>query len=256
MDTNTLAAILSGAQSNAAAMPAPQASTNPLERLSSILSGNGLGDYMQKVGMGMANMREGNDPYVAFANGMGGTAKATTDEEAAQAKAQQDLINNQIAANKLQMDQSQFDTRMSQDQSQFDARTAQDQNQFDEQQAIRLAAEKRQQLIADQAQKKTTLEIKKLAQNNGITIDQQLSIMKTASEMTKDVIDPAERKQQFNAIQDELVRKFTTGTAPGEGPGLKTNVDGTTGAPVAGAVVNGFRFKGGDPHDQNSWEAE
>jgi hypothetical protein len=233
MDTSALAALFTGMNNQPAppiSAPAvqPQASGDPLSTLSNLLSGNGLGDYAQKVGMGMANMREGNDPYVSFANGFGGTSKFTTDQEAAQAKAQQDVIDNQIKANQIAQSGNQFDQRMSQDQSQFDSRQTQDQKQFDESMRVRTAAEKRQDLIAQQAQRKTALEIERLAKNNGLTTDQMLQVEKISQAAAENVVDPAERAKVTEDTRKRLVQQLTSGQAPGEGPGLKANVDGTT----------------------------
>jgi hypothetical protein len=238
IDTSALSALLSGynSQTPAIAPPtvAPTATTNPFAKFAGLFNGDtNLGDYAQKVGMGLSNMSStGGDPYLAFAQGFGGTAKFTTAEQAAAAAAKQKEIDNAIAANKLAMDQNQFDARLGQDQSQFNQRMGQDQSQFDTRQtqqasesdrdyALRQAADKRQQMLADQEVKKSAAEIERMARGNGITVDQQLQIERIAQAAAENIVDPEERKKTVDAERQRLTDQFKTGdTSLSNGPGV------------------------------------
>lgn len=46
----------------------------------------------------------------------------------------------------------------------------------------------------------------------------------------------------------------TPGSAPGASKGLLGDIQGAVGEPTPGTVENGFRFKGGDPANPQSWE--
>jgi hypothetical protein len=227
IDTSALSALLSGynSQTPAIAPPtvAPTATTNPFAKFAGLFNGDtNLGDYAQKVGMGLSNMSStGGDPYLAFAQGFGGTAKFTTAQQAAAAEAKQKEIDNAIAANKLAMDQNQFDARLGQDQSQFTQRMGQDQSQFDKDLALKQAADKRQQMLADQEVKKSAAEIERMARGNGITVDQQLQIERIAQAAAENIVDPEERKKTVDAERQRLTDQFKTGdTSLSNGPGV------------------------------------
>jgi hypothetical protein len=227
IDMSALSALLSGynSQQPATVPPpvAPAASTNPLSKFEGLFNGStDLGSYAQKVAMGMANMgNSGGDPYLAFAQGFGGTGKFTTDQQAAAAKAKQDEIDNAIKANELAMNQKQFDARMGQDQSQFDAKTAQDQTQFNQDYTLKSAADKRQQMLADQEVKKSAAEIERMARGNGITVDQQLQIERISQAAAENVADPEERKKVVDAERQRLTDQFKDNpTSLNNGPGV------------------------------------
>jgi hypothetical protein len=226
IDTSALNALLSGynAQTPAVAPAvAPAASTNPFAKFAGLFNGGtDLSSYLQKVGMGMSNMgASGGDPYLAFAQGMGGTAKFTTAQQAAAADAKQKEIDNAIAANKMAMDQGQFDQRMSQDQSQFSTRMGQDQSQYDKDYALKSAADKRQQMLADQEIKKSAAEIERMAKGNGLTVDQQLQIERVAQAAGENVINPDDRKKAIDAERDRLTQQFQSNPSTlNNGPGI------------------------------------
>jgi hypothetical protein len=245
IDTSALSALLSGynSQTPAIAPPtvAPTATTNPFAKFAGLFNGDtNLGDYAQKVGMGLSNMSStGGDPYLAFAQGFGGTAKFTTAEQAAAAAAKQKEIDNAIAANKLAMDQNQFDARLGQDQSQFTQRMGQDQSQFDKDLALKQAADKRQQMLADQEVKKSAAEIERMARGNGITVDQQLQIERIAQAAAENIVDPEERKKTVDAERQRLTDQFKTGdTSLSNGPGVSAQEQ----QPVTATGPNGEKL--------------
>lgn len=227
VDTSALQALLSGynGQANPTTPAAPVAqpeASNPLAKLQALFNGGtDLGSFIQKAGMGMANMGPtGGDPYLAFAQGFGGTAKYTTEQQAAAAAAKQKEIENAMAANKLAMDQGQFDSRMSQDQSQFDARQSQSQTNEDRDYALRQAADKRAEMIAAQQVKKTQAEIEKMARSSGITVDQQLQIERIAQAEAENIIDPSERKKTVDAARERLTQQIQQDKSLSTGPGV------------------------------------
>jgi hypothetical protein len=228
IDTSSLAALLSGVNGQTTTPVAPAApamSNNPLANLMGLFNGStDLGSYINKVAGGMSNMgATGGDPYLAFAQGFGGTGKYQSEQDAAAAKAKQQEIDNAMAANKLTMDQSQFDARMGQDQSQFDARNAQQQQQFDKDYALKDAAEKRQQLIAEQQMKKSAAEIERMARGNGITVDQQLQIERIAQAAGENIFDSSERKQAIDSERDRITKQLQSNpsnTSISDGPGI------------------------------------
>lgn len=268
VDMSALNALLSGYNGQVPAVApavAPTTTTNPFDKFAGLFNGNtNLGDYIQKVGMGMSNMGpSGGDPFLSFSQGFGGTAKFTTAQQAAAAAAKQKEIENQITANKMAMDQGQFDKRMSQDQSQFDARMGQDQGQFDARQtqsdrdyALRQAADKREQMLADQSIKKSAAEIERMAKGNGLTVDQQLQIERVAQAAGENIVGAEDRKKAVDEERARLTEQFKAQTAnPSDGPGI-TSQNQTNNAPAVGAVVNGYVYQGGDPSKPESWKPQ
>lgn len=235
VDTSGLSALLAGYNQNNALLqqptaPAPMPS-NPIDRLAGLFNGQtDLGSFFQRVGMGMANMGQtGGDPYLAFAQGMGGTAKFTTDQQKAAEDARQKAIDNAIALNKANMEQSQidqnqsqFDSRLKQDQSQFDASQQQRASQFDQDMALRQAADKRAQMLADQQAQKTQAEIKRMAKSNGLTVNDQLQIERIAQASAENITDPDERKKATDEERDRLTKMVQSGQGLTDGPGLTT----------------------------------
>lgn len=78
--------------------------------------------------------------------------------------------------------------------------------------------------------------------------------------LTPEVNDPpavvadkrARLQTMFQAVKDAASgQPVDFGTAP-EGDGAATG--GGAAVPQAGTIMDGYRFKGGDPSDQNSWE--
>lgn len=237
IDTSGLSALLAGLNQQATTAPTvtapPQMTGNPLQRLAGLFTGStDLGSYAQKVAAGLSNMGPtGGDPYLAFAQGAGGTGKYETDRQAAAAKAKQDEIDNAIKANTLAMsqnqadarlgqDQSQFTSRLGQDQSQFDARREQDTSQFDKDYALKQAADKRQQMLADQEIKKSAAEIDRLARGNGITVDQQLQIERVAQAAAEGLYGD-DRKKAIDVERDRLTKQVQSNpNSLQNGPGI------------------------------------
>jgi hypothetical protein len=256
IDTSALSSLLSGYNSQVPTAPAPVTptpSTNPLDKIAGLFNGGtDLGSLVQKIGMGMSNMGPtGGDPYLAFAQGFGGTAKYTTAQQAAAAAQKQKDIENAIAANKMAMDQGQFDARMNQDQSQFSQRMGQDQSQFDARQtqdqsqsdrdyALKQAADKRQQMLADQEMKKSAAEIERMARGNGLTVDQQIQIERIAQAAGENIIDPAERKKAVDEERDRMTEQFKAGatTSINNGPGVTAQDQ----QPITATGPNGERL--------------
>lgn len=231
MDTSSLTSLLSGynAQQTPAVAPAiaapVQQSTAPLSNLQNLLAGNGdIGSIIQKMGMGMANMGPtGGDPYLAFAQGFGGTQKYTTEQQAraAQAAAEQQKLatEHQLATARLNQDASQHSETLNQSQSQFDARANRESSEFKQKNEISLAAEKRQQQQAEQMQKKTEAEIKKMARDEGLSTDEILKIERAATSAGERVYDPKERKQIIDSERDRLTKMVQAQDLSG-GPGV------------------------------------
>lgn len=263
MDTSSLTSLLSGynAQQTPAVAPAiaapVQQPTAPLSNLQNLLAGNGdIGSIIQKMGMGMANMGPtGGDPYLAFAQGFGGTQKYTTEQQAraAQAAAEQQKLatEHQLATARLNQDSSQFSQRMNQDQSQFDTRINQDKSQFDTTTELQRAAEKRQQVQADMQQKKSEAEIARMARNEGISRDDILKIERVAQAAAENIFDPKERKRVVDAERDRLTKMFKSQDLSG-GPGITESKT----VPNQGDVVDGYMFKGGDPANPANWKIQ
>lgn len=251
VDTSSLSALLAGYNAQNPLLqqptaPAPMPS-NPIDRLAGLFNGQtDLGAFAQRVGMGMANMGQtGGDPYLAFAQGMGGTAKFTTDQQKAAEAARQKQIDDAVAVNKATMEQSQidqnqsqFDSRMKQDQSQFDATQGQRQTQFDQDMALRQAADKRAQMLADQQAQKTQAEIKRMAKSNGLTVNDQLQIERIAQASAENISDPDERKKATDEERDRLTKMVQSGQGLTDGPGLTA----ASPQPVTATDANGNKI--------------
>lgn len=261
-DTSALAALLSGVQSQqpATTAPAPQPASPLATNLGSILSGDpNFGSIVRQIGGGMANMGPtGGDPFLAFAQGFGGTQQyATTQEKEAAERAaalQKQQMDANLALQRLTQDQGQFDARMAQDQSQFDARSQQDQNQFDQRMTVEKAAEKRQQMVADAATKKTAAEIERAAKREDISQTTMLKIEELARKAVPDFSSPEEAKEIMDAERERLIKQVKAGRLS-QGPGV-TEGETVAGAPKVGDVVDGYAFQGGDPADPASWKIQ
>lgn len=242
MDLTNITELIRGATpapTTTAPVAAAPASTDPMGKLQTLLSG---------MAGGMANMRETVDPYVAFAQGFGGARTYQDTQAAAAAKAaadaQQQQITNQLALTRLGQDQSQFDARMGQDQSQFNA-----------QQDLRTASEKRQQLLADQQMKKTAAEIERLAKSNGVRVTDQLRLEELVLKSAEGIINPQEKKRVMDETRQRLLQQIQQNpSSPDDGPGISSQDLST--APAPGTVVDGYVFQGGDPNAAESWVAQ
>jgi hypothetical protein len=257
-DFEGLSALLAGMRTPQTPLPAPVTATTPFDKLNTLFAGGDITPMLRSIGGGMANMVETNDPYLAFGRGFGGaqTQASTAAQTAADAaaKAKQAEFENALAMNNALINQETSTARMTQDQSQFDSRMTQDQKQFDERarqdeqdRQIRAAAEQRQQKLDELTIKKTEAEIKRMANSNGITVDQQLQIERIAQAAGEGIISPAERKTAVDAKRQELVSQFST-----QGGMNSPN----SAAPAVGDIVDGYKFKGGDPNSAESWEAQ
>jgi hypothetical protein len=251
-DFDQLQALLAGMRTpqTPAAQP-PVTATTPFNNLQTLFSGGDITPVVRSIGGGMANMVETNDPYLAFGRAFGGaqnqsqTAAQTAAEAAAKAK--QDEFDNAMALNNALINQETNQSRMGQDQSQFDQRMTQDQTQFEQQQELRRAQEARQQKMDDLQIKKTDAELKRMADSNGLSVNQMLEIERIAQAEGEGYISTSERKAAVDAKRNELLSQFTTG-------GVKTNnAETPTNAPAVGDVVDGYVFQGGDPAKPESW---
>jgi hypothetical protein len=65
------------------------------------------------------------------------------------------------------------------------------------------------------------------------------------------VLEAKWREQQKSVFDDPAMKKWAIKEAPAK---EKSGEMAPTAAPPPGAVVDGFRFKGGNPKDQNAWE--
>ena len=227
-DISSLSAVLNGVQSQqpAPVAPAPApAPPGPFGNLSAILNGDAnYGSIVRQIGGGLANMGPtGGDPYLAFAQGFGGTQtyataqeKEAADRAAALAKQQQDA---NLALQRLTQDQSQFDASLNNNQSQFDTRLTQDQSQFDQRMTLEQAAEKRQQLVAETAAKRTEAEIARQAKREDITPTTMLEIEKLARAAVPEFTPPEQAKEIMEAERDRLIKQVKAGRLS-DGPGV------------------------------------
>ena len=269
-DASSLSALLSGVQSQQPAPVAPApAPPGPFGNLSAILNGDAnYGSIVRQIGGGLANMGPtGGDPYLAFAQGFGGTQtyataqeKEAADRAAALAKQQQDA---NLALQRLTQDQSQHSATLSQNQSQFDARTQQDQTQFDQRMTLDQAAEKRAQQVADATTRKTEAEIARLAKREDVDPNVMMKIEDAAQQAGKNAyernpsLSDAEVRDIVNSERDRMVQQVKSGRMS-DGPGV-TEADTTTtstGTPKVGDVVGGYEYIGGDPSNQASWKIQ
>lgn len=225
-DASSLAALLSGVQSQQPApAPVPQPTTPLATNLGGILSGDpNFGGMIRQIGGGLANMSNaGGDPYLAFAQGFGGAQQyATTQQKEAAERAaalQKQQMDANLALQRLTQDQSQFDASLANNQSQFSTRSQQDQAQFDQRMELERAADKRADQIAADNRRKTDAEILRLAKREGLTPDQMLRINDAAQKATEDIIDPAERRSAYNAEVERLTQATKSGRLS-DGPGI------------------------------------
>jgi type IV secretory pathway VirJ component len=228
-DTSALSAVLTGIQSQQPQplppAPAPATTTGPLANLQSILTGGAdYGSIIRQIGGGMANMGPtGGDPFLAFAQGFGGTQQYATQQEKEAAERAAALQKQQMDANlalqRLTQDQSQFDASLANNQSQFNTRTTQDQAQFDQRMELEKAADKRAEQIAADNRRKTDAEILRLAKREGLTVDQTLRINDAAQKATENIIDPSERRAAYDAEVDRLTQ-MAKSSRLSDGPGV------------------------------------
>lgn len=253
-DTGALSALFSGfnaqqPQPALAIAPAPVAApTGPMANIQSLFGGGDITSLIRQIGGGMANMGPtGGDPYLAFAQGFGGTQKYATDQTnlAAQRAAE---------AEKIKQDQALALQRLTQDQSQFDARLGQDQSQFNTQNELAQAADKRAQLIAEQSAKKSEAEIARMAKQSGISTDQMLSIERIAQAEAENILDPDARRTVVEKKRAELTAQVKQNLGISTGPGI------TAEPPKVGDVEQtpegSWMFKGGDPSNPASWQKQ
>lgn len=247
-----LQALLAGMKPAAPVAAPPVTATTPFANLGNLLSGGDITPMMRSIGGGLANMQEGNDPYVAFGRGFGGaqtqasTAAATAAQQAKEA--QQKEFDNAMALNNALINQGNTEARMGQDQSQFDARMTQDQTQHEQDLSLRSAAEQRQDKLAEASLKKSAAEIEQMAKSNGITVSQQLEIERIAQAEAENL--PASKRP---AVMEATRKRLTQQIAGGQ-PVSATAPVATP--PAIGAVDNGYVFQGGDPNDPNSWKPQ
>jgi len=226
-DTGPLSALLSGMQSQQTpAAPVVQPPPpGPLSNIGALLTGGSdFGSILQKIGGGMANMGPtGGDRYLAFAQGFGGSQQFTTQQQkeaadraaaAAKAKADQDM-----AMARLLQDQSQHAATLGQSQSQFDARMSQDQSQFDANMTLEEQRERRAQMVADAATKKTAAETVRLARKEDIDPTIMLRIDEAAKKVAENVYDPKEKQAVYEAERDRLIKQVQAQDIS-QGPGV------------------------------------
>jgi len=207
-----LQAMLAGMRAQPAPAPQPTTIATPFNNIQSLFTGGDITPMLRSIGGGMANMTETNDPFVAFGRGFGGaqnqqaTAAQTAAEQAAAAK--QKEFENAMALNNALINQNTTQQKMTMDQSQFDARTGQDQKQFDEQMQLRKAQDERQAKMDEINYKKTEAELIRMADSNGLTVNQMLEIERLAQAEGENIISPEKRKVAVDAKRQELLERF------------------------------------------------
>jgi len=111
------------------------------------------------------------------------------------------------------------------------------------------------QNAALQAQSGAMDKVEKALQNNFTYFKLDSDISKL---MAKDKLSPEDDKKldtllkRRNAIRDETEARFGLGSKPSATPAA--TAPSAKPAPAVGTVMDGYRFKGGDPSNKNNWE--
>lgn len=185
------------------------------------ITGKDVAGFFRNLARGAAGVDPAAPPLSAFAKGMAGSMVGM-DKEAREA-----------AAAEAAADDRQFERRM----KTTDARLAQ-------------AKERRQARSAEIANTKAVTEIMRNL-GGDLTTDQKFKFEGLLTDYAGAVnkgglMQPDELKKALEAKRAELERNF--GLKPSGGAG------GPPPPPTAGQVLNGYRFKGGNPADSNNWE--
>lgn len=184
------------------------------------LFGPSVTPTLRAIGSGMANLgNSGGDPFVSFGRGFGGASNYYQAREDADKAAA-------VSANKLLYDRTRDATT--------DQRTAEKDAADLE---LRKMAEERQQRTAALADKKSLLEIRRLARGKGVTTDQYLRARAQAQKDADDqLVDSEERdswiEQRTNDLLDAADRA-------GGGDGLTGGTGLTTDEPLTATGPNG-----------------
>lgn len=201
-----------------AVQPAAAAPVDP--RHAGILEALGLGDgtrnVLRNIGGGMANLRNsGGDPFVSFGMGYGGATATGEERENADAAAA-------TAAEKTQYDRGQDA-----------AKTQRDIEKDRADMALKSLVEKRQAETADLTNKKTALEIRRLARQNGITTSQMLEIERIAQAAGEN-LSGDRRTKAIDETRDRLLKQFSDGEGISDDTGLSGQSDITATNPDTG----------------------
>ena len=162
--------------------------------LAGILGGKDFRQIIRAFGAG-AGARPGSsgDPWAAGLAGFGGATGYYGDQEAAAAKAAIDAektdYQRQQEADKLRRDEER------------DARDFE----------MRKVADARAAKTSELQNQKTSMEIKRDARSNGITISQQLELERIAQAAGENIINPEERKRVIDETRERLVKEITGG---------------------------------------------
>lgn len=215
----------------------PQGSFTPQRRrgLLDDIFGPEVGGYMRAAGAGMANVR-GNpfgDPWITAAQGFGGAQAYGAEQDAA---AQQQAVDAEKTAYQRQQDA---------------AAAARTQQKEAADLALRTAAEKRQAKTAELTQRKTLLEIRRMARSNGLTVSQQLEIERIAQAAGENMIGE-EREAAIDAKRQELIDQVTNGQGLSEG-GLSTTDEHTAVNPDTGQTLVYRDGQWVDPETGEPW---
>lgn len=253
-DINALLAGLGSANTGASAVMAPgtaaPAAAPQTQGLLAGLLGPQATPYVRSFAAGLANLRPGADPYVAFANGLGGSQQYYSAEEERRRQAA-------LEAKKLAMSQQQQNI----DNARADKSLSLQEQNYNTDNERAAAAEKRQALNDDLYRQKVQADLDRMSKDPGVDPNLVLKIDKQADETAKIaagydpqtgvMLRPDEYAKVKSQEYDRLMTLATGAKAPGVGPGVSKN---TTGQIQPGFVDNGFKFKGGDPNVQSNWE--
>jgi hypothetical protein len=161
---------------------------NPLMALlSGNLQGGDMRNFLGSIGAGLGSIDPTNDdPFSTFGRSLSGaTSFYQTREDA--------LRDQEIAAQKTAFDQGN---------------TTADNARMSQELALRQAAERRAAKSADLGNKKTEMEIERMAKGSGLTVPQMLEIERIAQAAGENIFDTDERARVVEAKRKQLMETY------------------------------------------------